>query len=65
MSDAFWLAMALLLVFEGIGPMLFPNRWQKVIRQISSQSPQQLRSMGGVMVVIGLVLLWFLSNSVA
>lgn len=63
MSDTFWLAIALLLVFEGLGPMLFPNRWQRVVRQISQQSAQQLRTMGGVMVVIGLVLLWFLNKS--
>ncbi|GAA0373664.1 DUF2065 domain-containing protein [Bowmanella denitrificans] len=60
MSEMIWVALALVLILEGIGPMLFPNKWQSFMRQLASQSAQQLRTMGGTMVTIGLVALYFL-----
>lgn len=54
------LAFALFLILEGIGPLLFPNKWQKFIQQLANQAPNQLRQMGGVMVVIGLVCAYWL-----
>ncbi|GGO71488.1 DUF2065 domain-containing protein [Bowmanella pacifica] len=62
MTDTLWIALALVLILEGIGPLLFPNRWQGFMRQLASQAPQQLRTMGGAMVTIGLVALYFLLN---
>jgi uncharacterized protein YjeT (DUF2065 family) len=53
-------AFALVLIIEGIGPMLFPNKWQNYIRQVAEQPTNQLRSMGGVLVTIGIVCLVFL-----
>ncbi|WP_168171513.1 DUF2065 domain-containing protein [Lacimicrobium sp. SS2-24] len=60
MSDAIWLALAMVLIIEGIGPMLFPNRWQHYVRTLADQSPQQLRTLGGVMVIIGVVTVFYL-----
>lgn len=60
MFEAIWIAIALVMILEGIGPMLFPNRWQQYIRQIARQPVEQLRTMGGVMVTIGFVCLYFL-----
>ncbi|MBN7819240.1 DUF2065 family protein [Bowmanella sp. Y26] len=60
MTDTLWIALALVLIVEGIGPLLFPNRWQNFMHQLASQAPQQLRTMGGTMVTIGLVALYFL-----
>ncbi|TRY33482.1 DUF2065 domain-containing protein [Aliiglaciecola sp. M165] len=56
------MAFAIVLVIEGLGPMLFPKRWKNYILQISSQPTEQLRTIGGVMVTIGLVSLIFLVN---
>ncbi|WP_340677338.1 DUF2065 family protein [Paraglaciecola sp.] len=53
-------AFALLLIVEGLGPMLFSNKWQKFIQQVAQQPLNQLRSMGGVMVVVGIVSLIYL-----
>ncbi|MBC3765844.1 DUF2065 domain-containing protein [Neptunicella marina] len=53
----FWLAFALFLILEGIGPLLFPKKWRRYILQIAEQPPQNLRTMGAVMVAIG-VILW-------
>lgn len=60
MTDALLIAFALVFIVEGIGPMLFPNKWQSYIRQIAEQPTNQLRSMGGVLVTIGVVCLFFL-----
>lgn len=60
MLDTILVALALLLIVEGLGPMLFPNRWQRFMLQMAQQPLNQLRSMGGVLVVIGVVSLVYL-----
>ena len=60
MLDTILIALALLLIVEGAGPMLFPNRWQRFMQQLAQQPINQLRSMGGVLVVIGVVSLIYL-----
>jgi len=57
-----WLAFALFLILEGIGPLLFPNKWQRYIQQLANQAPNQLRQMGAIMVIIGLVLTYWLQT---
>jgi uncharacterized protein YjeT (DUF2065 family) len=59
-THTLFVAFALLLIVEGLGPMLFPNKWQKFIQQVAQQPLNQLRSMGGVMVVVGIVSLIYL-----
>lgn len=54
------LALCLLLVLEGLLPLLFPNRWQSMLRMLSELPPNQVRRMGGTMVVIGVIGLYFL-----
>jgi uncharacterized protein YjeT (DUF2065 family) len=56
-----WLlpAFALVLVIEGIGPLLFPNKWRNYLHQISQQPSNQLRQVGGTLVIIGVMLLLF------
>ena len=60
MTETLLTAFALVLIIEGIGPMLFPNKWQNYIRQVAEQPTNQLRSMGGALVTIGIVSLFFL-----
>lgn len=60
--NTFWIALALVLVIEGLGPMLFPNKWRNYLQSFSEQPIEQLRTIGGVMVVLGLVSLWYLSQ---
>ncbi len=31
MNSTIWLALALVLVLEGLGPMLYPKAWKKMI----------------------------------
>ncbi|MEC8373451.1 MAG: DUF2065 domain-containing protein [Pseudomonadota bacterium] len=58
-----WLlpALALVLIVEGIGPLLFPNKWRNYLLQVSQQPSNQLRQMGGVLVIIGTLLLLYFS----
>jgi uncharacterized protein YjeT (DUF2065 family) len=60
MSQTVLVAVALVFIIEGLGPLLFPNKWQNYLRQIAQQPSKQLRSMGGVLVIIGVVSLIYL-----
>lgn len=58
-----WLlpVLAIVLIVEGIGPLLFPNKWRNYLLQVSQQPSNQLRQMGGVLVIIGTLLLLYFS----
>lgn len=60
--DSLWLALALLLILEGIGPFLFPRRWQKYLHSLSQLPGSQLQQIGAIMVLAGAMLLWFLQS---
>lgn len=60
MTDAFWMACALVLLIEGLGPFLFPRKWRSYIGQLSQQPISILRQIGGMMVTMGLVWLFLL-----
>jgi len=59
-GEVILMALAMVLIVEGIGPMLFANKWQRFLQQISQQPINQLRTMGGVLVTIGIVSLIYL-----
>jgi len=59
-SDSIWLAFALFMILEGLGPLLIPRQWQQYLKTISEQAPESMRRLGGVFVVIGIcTLYWF------
>ncbi|MCL1057290.1 DUF2065 domain-containing protein [Shewanella gelidimarina] len=51
------LALGLVLIIEGIGPLLFPNRWRAYLKEISNQNQQLLQRLGGSLVTVGVVIL--------
>nr|WP_199878891.1 DUF2065 domain-containing protein [Salinivibrio sp. AR640] len=55
MMMTFWGALALVLIIEGLGPMLFPKQWRQMVTELSQQPDNQLRRLGGCLVVIGAV----------
>ena len=59
-STTWWLALALLLIVEGVGPLLFPERWRQMMRLLQAQPEQVLRQIGVALVSLGLLLLWLL-----
>jgi uncharacterized protein YjeT (DUF2065 family) len=59
-GEVILVALAMVLIVEGIGPMFFANKWQRFLQQISQQPVNQLRTMGGILVTIGVVSLIYL-----
>ncbi|CAE6918559.1 DUF2065 domain-containing protein [Vibrio sp. B1FLJ16] len=56
MSESIWLAIGLVLIVEGIGPLIAPNGWRAMVSQLSEQPDNQLRRIGGCLVVAGIVI---------
>jgi hypothetical protein len=60
--DIILAALCLVLIVEGLGPLLIPNKWREVMRDMSEQPTAVLRRIGGILVVAGAVSLYFLSR---
>ncbi|UAB70080.1 DUF2065 domain-containing protein [Vibrio sp. SCSIO 43132] len=61
MSDSLWLALGLVLILEGLGPLVAPKGWRNMIQELSSQPDNQLRRIGGCLVVAGAVIAYVFS----
>ncbi len=59
MTEILLTAIALVLIIEGIGPALFPNRWKSYLLRIAKEPVVNLRTMGMVMLLLGIALLMF------
>ena len=58
-SDTLWLAVALVLVIEGLFPFLSPSGWRRMFAQILRLSDGQIRFFGLCSILMGaLWLLW-------
>ncbi|MGL4475707.1 MAG: DUF2065 domain-containing protein [Shewanella sp.] len=58
MTFAQWmLVLAIVLVIEGVGPFLFPNRWRNYIQELTAIENNALQRIGGALVTAGIVLL--------
>ena len=47
MLTSMLMGLGLLLLFEGLGPLLMPRAWQQMLRLLSDQPAEQLRRIGG------------------
>ena len=59
--DSLWLALALMLVLEGLLPFLSPTGWRKLFEQMLQMNDGQIRFFGLCSVAAGLLgvaLLW-------
>lgn len=57
--DVIWAAFGLVLILEGIGPLLFPRGWQHYLRKIAAEPAASVRQMGAILVGAGcLMLIW-------
>ena len=50
-------ALGLVLVIEGLMPFLSPGGWRRMFMQVASMKDGQIRFMGMVAIVIGLLLI--------
>ena len=62
-SDAFWLALALVLVIEGLFPFLSPGGWRRMFSQILQLSDGQIRFFGLLSIAAGLAWLWWQTSA--
>jgi uncharacterized protein YjeT (DUF2065 family) len=56
-----WIAMALVLVIEGILPFLNPHGYRSMMASVSRMSDKSVRIAGLVSMVIGVVLLYLVN----
>jgi len=59
MATTFLMALALMLILEGVLPFLAPTLWRDTFRRITQMSDGQIRFVGLSCMLLGLlVLLW-------
>jgi hypothetical protein len=59
--DDFWVAMCLMLVFEGMMPFLYPNRFRKMVVVMAQMDDNRLRVIGLISMVLGVVSLYWIN----
>jgi uncharacterized protein YjeT (DUF2065 family) len=57
MGTTFLMALALMLILEGVLPFLAPNLWRDTFRRIIQMSDGQIRFVGLSSMLVGLLLL--------
>ncbi|HEY2968278.1 MAG TPA: DUF2065 family protein [Casimicrobiaceae bacterium] len=60
MPETFLAACALVLVLEGLLPLVAPRAWRDAFRRLTDLSDGQLRFIGLISIGIGIILLVFL-----
>ena len=63
MSDSWLTAFALVLVFEGLLPFAVPSLWRDTFKKLIEMSDGQIRFIGLISIVSGLVFLLFFRPS--
>ena len=59
--DVWLLALGLMLVFEGLMPMLAPTRWRRLFEQLLQLQDGQIRFFGVFMVLLGLAIVGWMA----
>jgi uncharacterized protein YjeT (DUF2065 family) len=55
-----WVALALVLVVEGLFPFLSPTGWRRMFTQLLALNDGQIRFFGLASILMGLLLIWWL-----
>ena len=56
------MALALVLIIEGMLPFVSPKRYRKLISEISQLDDIYIRTVGFVIMIIGLIVLFFIRH---
>ena len=56
-TSTFLMALALMLIFEGVLPFIAPNLWRETFRKITQMSDGQIRFVDLSSMIVGLLLL--------
>ena len=62
MGTTFLMALALMLILEGVLPFLAPNLWRDTFRRITQMNDGQIRFVGLSSMVVGVLLLWWVRS---
>lgn len=57
MWEVFFIAIGLMMIFEGLFPFSFPNAWRETFRKLIQLEDSQIRFIGLTSIVIGLIIL--------
>lgn len=60
-SDTLWLALALVLVIEGLFPLISPAQWRRMFAQLLQMNDGQIRTFAIISISAGLLLIWWLA----
>jgi len=60
-SDTLWMALALVLVIEGLVPFVSPANWRRMFAQLLQLSDGQIRTFALVSISVGLLMIWLLA----
>jgi uncharacterized protein YjeT (DUF2065 family) len=60
-TDVFWPALALVLVFEGLLPLLAPGAWRRMFGEMLKLRDGQLRFFGLICLVVGIAMWWWVT----
>ena len=63
MADSLWAAFALVLVVEGLLPMLAPRVWRESFAKLVTLTDGQLRFIGLVSILMGLAGYWLVQHA--
>ncbi len=61
MLDTLLMALGLMLILEGLMPMVSPFKWRRLFEQLLQLEDGQIRFFGMFMVVCGLLIFWLVS----
>jgi len=59
-ADTLWVALALVLVVEGLFPFLSPTGWRRMFTQLLQLQDGQIRFFGLASILLGLLSIWWL-----
>ena len=62
MNVSIWLTLGLVLIMEGLGPLLFPRIWRRMILTMAQLPDNILRRFGGGIVVDGCVIYYMMRS---
>jgi uncharacterized protein YjeT (DUF2065 family) len=61
-SDTLWMALALVLVIEGLFPFVSPAKWRRMFAQLLQMTDGQIRMFAMVSISAGLLMIWLLGS---
>ncbi|TWX68311.1 DUF2065 domain-containing protein [Colwellia sp. C1TZA3] len=61
MLSTLLMALAIVLIIEGLVPALFPNKWRTYVLKLANEPANTIRQIGLFLLLIGLALFWLVN----